>query len=52
MVIGWYKDHDYQFIALSDHNTIADENRWYSLTKQDLDNKVLEKYKTAFGSCV
>ena len=52
MVIGWYKDHDYQFIALSDHNTIADENRWYSLTKQDLDNKVLEKYKTAFGSWV
>ena len=23
MIIKWYKDNDYQFIALSDHNTIA-----------------------------
>ena len=28
MIIQWYKDHDYQFIALSDHNIIADSEFW------------------------
>ena len=23
MIIQWYKDNDYQFLALSDHNTIS-----------------------------
>jgi len=30
MIIDWYKENDYQFIALSDHNTIAnDDDYWY-----------------------
>jgi hypothetical protein len=24
MIIQWYKDNDYQFVALSDHNTVSD----------------------------
>ncbi len=52
MIIQWYKNHDYQFIALSDHNTIAEDKRWYQLSKKDLENKVLEKYVDAFGSWV
>ena len=44
MIIQWYKDHDYQFIALSDHNTIADSDYWYKLTEKDMENKVLEQY--------
>ena len=44
MIIKWYKDHEYQFIALSDHNTIADSDFWYKLTQKDIKNKVLDQY--------
>lgn len=52
MIIQWYKDHDYQFIALSDHNTIADSDYWYKLTEKDMENKVLEQYLARFGDWV
>ena len=42
MIIQWYKDNNYQFIALSDHNTIASRDYWYKLKKisQIIDNSV------------
>ena len=43
MIVQWYKDHNYQF-AISDHNTLADSERWYALTESDRQHKVLEKY--------
>jgi len=49
MIIKWYKDHDYQFIALSDHNTIADSDFWYKLKQKDIKNKVLDQYIETFG---
>ena len=35
MIIQWYKDNDYQFIALSDHNTIADLEFWYEIKERE-----------------
>lgn len=52
MIIQWYKDHHYQFIALSDHNTIANSEYWYELKDRDLKNKSLEKYQKRFGDWV
>ena len=53
MIIDWYKNNDYQFIALSDHNTIAnDDDYWYRLKQSDLKNKTFEKYKKRFGDWV
>ena len=52
MIIDWYKENDYQFIALSDHNTIAEGVYWYKLKQSDLKNKTLEKYKKRFGDWV
>ena len=53
MIIDWYKKNDYQFIALSDHNTIAnDDDYWYRLKQSDLKNKTFEKYKKRFGDWV
>ena len=43
MIIQWYKDNDYQFIALSDHNTIATGDKWYKLKELDKKNNTLEK---------
>ena len=52
MIIQWYKDHDYQFIALSDHNTVGDSEFWYEIKERDLKNKTLEKYQKRFGDWV
>jgi hypothetical protein len=53
MIIQWYKDNDYQFLALSDHNTVSkDKNRWYKIGEREINNKTLEKYKERFGDWV
>ena len=52
MIIQWYKDHDYQFIALSDHNIIADSEFWYTLREREIKNRTLEKYQNRFGDWV
>jgi len=52
MIIKWYKNNDYQFIALSDHNTMASRDYWYKLKKKDNQNKVLEKYQKSLGDWV
>ena len=36
MILKWYKDNNYQFTALSDHNTIASGDYWYKLKKSDI----------------
>ena len=52
MIIKWYKDNGYQFIALSDHNTISQGENWYKLKVNDIQNNALEKYKKSFGDWV
>ena len=53
MIIQWYKDNDYQFVALSDHNTVSDnQNRWYKIGERETNNNTLEKYKEKFGDWV
>ena len=52
MIIQWYKDHDYQFIALSDHNTVGNSQFWYEIKERELKNKTLEKYQKRFGDWV
>ena len=43
MIIQWYKDNNYQFLALSDHNTISEEkNYWYKIREREINNKTLE----------
>ena len=52
MIIQWYKDNNYQFIALSDHNTIADLEFWYEIKERERKYKTLEKYQNRFGAWV
>ena len=52
MIIDWYKKNDYQFIALSDHNTIANGVFWYKIKQSDIENNTLKKYKKRFGDWV
>lgn len=52
MIIKWYKKNNYQFIAISDHNTIANKENWYSLSEKDIQNEVLEKYIESYDDWV
>src|SRR6056300_769770 len=52
MIIDWYKKNDYKFIALSDHNTIADGVYWYKIKQSDIENKTLKKYQERFNDWV
>src|SRR6266702_2471722 len=32
MIVDWYKQHGYHFLALSDHNILAQGDKWISAT--------------------
>ncbi|MEQ8807865.1 MAG: histidinol-phosphatase [Imperialibacter sp.] len=48
MIMGWYKDHDYDFVGLSDHNTLAAGEKWKLVPRggvyKDAFYTYLEKY--------
>lgn len=55
MISAWYKDQGYQFLCMSDHNTLAAGERWISEAaiekkKIALGPKVLDKYRQRFGN--
>ncbi|NLZ06104.1 MAG: histidinol-phosphatase [Phycisphaerae bacterium] len=47
MVVQWYKDHGYHFLALSDHNVLSQGQRWIAVT--DARRAAFDKYLTRFG---
>src|SRR5678815_1010549 len=49
MVADWYKRNGYNFLALSDHNIIADHEHWLSLAKNKGAEHALKKYADRFG---
>lgn len=59
MIADWYKRHDYQFLALSDHNVLQEGAKWIELkqpvvVKGELNvyggSEVLRKYVSRFGA--
>src|SRR4028119_2183230 len=48
MIMDWYKSHGYDFISLSDHNTLAEGEKWKQIPqhpfRQRRFNEYLEKY--------
>lgn len=50
MIADWYKRHSYDFLALTDHNVLADGEFWIdSTSRPKLTPKALEKYRARFG---
>jgi hypothetical protein len=45
MSVDWYKSHDYHFLALSDHNILAEGEKTVEVPPE-----VLEAYRTRFGA--
>ncbi len=44
----WYRDHDYQFLVFTDHNTLADRERWIDVGKVKAGKVAFEKLKKNF----
>lgn len=49
MVLDWYKSKDYDFVALSDHNTLAQEGKWVVIQKSPLYETSFQNYLNKFG---
>jgi hypothetical protein len=47
MVVGWYRSHGYDFLALSDHNILSVGQRWMVVT--DARREAFEKYRAKYG---
>lgn len=49
MVLDWYKTNGYDFIGLSDHNTLAQDEKWKLISKSPLYTESFQKYIEKFG---
>ncbi len=49
MIMQWYKDRDYQFVALSDHNIIAEGIKAIKVPNEPLYLKAFEEYLDKYG---
>ena len=49
MILDWYKTHDYHFVALSEHNILAEGEKWVTLRKRRYGAKAFKQYLNRFG---
>src|ERR1043165_1373945 len=50
MVVSWYKDQGYNFLALSDHNVLLEGTKWITVTNTPKKQIALQRYLETFGS--
>ncbi len=49
MIMDWYKTHGYQFVALSDHNTLAAGEKWKLIAKSQTATDGFANYLNKYG---
>jgi hypothetical protein len=49
MIMDWYKSHGYSFVALSDHNILAEEEKWIKVVNSRMYEEGFEKYRQKYG---
>ena len=49
-VAEWYKQNGYQFLAITDHNTLAADERWFRVPPQGEGREAYAKYREQFGT--
>jgi hypothetical protein len=52
MIMEWYKSNGYQFVGLSDHNILAEGEKWKKITHSKLYEDSFNAYLTKYGSWV
>ncbi|RFC48260.1 MAG: putative metal-dependent phosphoesterase TrpH, contains PHP domain [Verrucomicrobia bacterium] len=55
MIVGWYQEHGYDFIALSDHNVLPTTEKWMGLEQiqkrqKTLGRSAFDKYLAKYGT--
>lgn len=50
MVLDWYKSQGYNFVALSDHNTVARDEKWVVIQNSPLYETSFQNYLNKFGA--
>ncbi|MFM7151902.1 MAG: PHP domain-containing protein [Gemmataceae bacterium] len=50
MIADWYKRNGYHFLALTEHNLLADGERWLTITAKSTRPLALSRYRDRFGS--
>ena len=49
MIADWYRSNDYNFLGISDHNILAEGQRWIHVEKNAGGRVAFEKYLKRFG---
>ncbi len=49
MIVDWYKGHGYHFLALSDHNTLSQGEKWIDVAESRGGLEAYQKYLDRFG---
>ncbi|MFC3879236.1 histidinol-phosphatase [Algoriphagus namhaensis] len=52
MIMDWYKSRGYDFIGLSDHNTLQEDEKWKLIPKSPSQEQAFQKYLDKFGDHV
>jgi len=50
MIMDWYKTNGYDFISLSDHNILADHEKWVKIPSHPFRQRRFKEYLQKFGS--
>ncbi len=50
VILDWYKSNEYQFMALSDHNTLAEGEKWITIREDSLYQKAFQNYLEKYGA--
>ncbi|NND35053.1 MAG: histidinol-phosphatase, partial [Saprospiraceae bacterium] len=49
MIMDWYKTQGYHFVALSEHNIIAEGEKWIGMAEDSLYRNAFQRYLTKYG---
>ena len=50
VIMDWYKSNDYQFVALTDHNTLAEGDKWKTISNDSIYQKAYKNYLNTYGN--
>lgn len=50
MIAAWYREHGYDFVAMTDHDVIQSEERWTTVPASGPANEAYRKYRERFGT--
>ncbi len=50
VIMDWYKSKGYQFLALTDHNTLAEGEKWVKIKKDSIYQNAFKNYLDTYGS--